>query len=556
MDLRKHKNDLLFVPLGGCNEIGMNLNLYHYKGKWLMIDLGIGFADDYLPGVDIIIPDMQFIVQRKKDLVGLVLTHAHEDHIGAIPYLWEELECPMYATKFTAELIKAKMNERGKLKGLPLHVVDFDETIDLNPFSVELIGVTHSIPEMQALAIRTDKGTIMHTGDWKFDPEPLVGEPSNLKRLKEIGDEGVLAVVCDSTNVFVDGESGSEAMVRKNLSKLIKSCKERVAITTFASNIARLETVIMAGVDAGRKISLAGRSLTRLIGAAQSSGYLQDIPEFIDDRSAMSLPRKEVMIICTGSQGEAMAATAKIAGKNHPWVRLVPGDSFIFSSRVIPGNEKKIGWVQNQLVGQGIEVLTDHRNNIHVSGHPARGELKQMYETLRPKIAVPVHGETRHIHEHAKFAKSIKVPFAIEPQNGSVILLSDDKPQILGMVDSGYYAVDGDSLIPTDGEVMRVRRKIKNNGVVLATIITDGSGELAAKPRISAPGSLDIVEDSDIIESIQLAIAEEYEKKAGQSRRKGLGDKDIINMCRSVCRKIFGAELDKRPLIEVHLIRV
>jgi ribonuclease J len=371
-NFKEYAGELLFVPLGGSNEIGMNFNLYAYKGKWLLVDLGIGFADAYLPGVDIILPDISFITQYKKDIVGLVLTHAHEDHLGGVPYLWEELGCPIFATAFTASVLKAKLAEEGISGKVPITEVRPGQKIELSPFEFEMIPLTHSIPEMQAIAIRTDKGVVMHTGDWKLDPDPLVGPVSDEETLSRYGDEGVLAMICDSTNVFVDGTSGSESGVRDNLARIISECKQRAVVTTFASNIARLESVIRAGEAAGRHVALAGRSLRRITTAAKENGYLKGVKPFLNEHEINDVPKSDILILCTGCQGEPLAALSKISRGEHPSIRLSAGDTVIFSSRKIPGNETRVAFIYNALVKRGIEVITEKRQHVHVSGHPCR----------------------------------------------------------------------------------------------------------------------------------------------------------------------------------------
>ncbi len=507
-DFSKYRNQLLFVPLGGSNEIGMNLNLYTIHGKWLMVDCGIGFAQDHLPGVDVMVPDIEFIAQRKADLLGLVLTHAHEDHLGAVPYLWRELECPIYATPFTGALLKRKVAEMGAGKKPVIHIIaPGEEKFSLGPFSLDLIGITHSIPEMQAVAITTDAGTVMHTGDWKFDEQPLVGAISDYDKLQAYGDTGILAMVCDSTNVFVDGESGSEETVREHLTNLIMRCKYRVVCTTFASNVARLKTIIEAAHAAGRVVALAGRSMWRMVEAAQEAGYLTDEYDFIGDREAMNLPRQDVLILCTGCQGEPRAALTRIARDEHQSLRLSPGDTVIYSSRKIPGNETAINWTVNQLTRKGIEVITDKDFFIHVSGHPGQKELQRMYALIRPKIAVPTHGEARHLHEHAKLARKLGVKETVEAFNGAVILLEKNEASVLGKVQAGYIAVDGASLIPADGGVIKTRRRLRDDGAALLSFALDENGELVSGVRISTPGLLDPKDDADLIRELESELA-------------------------------------------------
>ncbi|MFZ4540470.1 MAG: ribonuclease J [Rickettsiales bacterium] len=548
-NFNEYNDEVLFVPLGGANEIGMNLNLYRYKGKWIIIDLGIGFAGHHLPGVDIVIPNIDALLPYKNDIVGLVLTHAHEDHLGAVAYLWPELGCPVYATPFTAAVLKNKLAEEGIQGKVKVHEVKAGVQYDIGPFGFEMVPVTHSIPEMHAVALRTDKGVIMHTGDWKLDDAPQVGVTTDDKTLSKYGDEGVLAMVCDSTNVFVEGESGSEVDVRAALTDIIKHCDERVVVTTFSSNIARLETIIYAAVDAGRSVAIAGKSIWRMVHAAQDAGYLKDVPTFLTDIQGMEIPRDKVLFICTGCQGESRAALSKIARGEHPAIRLSPKDTVIFSSRTIPGNEANIGYMVNKLVMQGAEVMNDRTGFIHVSGHPARGELKRMYEWVRPRIAVPVHGEARHIHEHAKFAVELGVPVAIEPTNGVVIKLSGANPGIVGMVEWGYLALDGTSFIDSNSGVIRTRRKIRDDGFVIASIVMDKKGQIVGKPMISAPGCLDDKDDKELLATLGGEVAEAV-TKASRGGNKG---RAIDESVRGAIRKLIRDELGKKPVLDVHI---
>ncbi len=542
----KYEDELLFVPLGGSNEIGMNLNLYTIHGKWLMVDCGIGFANDYLPGVEVIVPDISFIIEHKENLLGLVLTHAHEDHLGAVPYLWRDLECPIYATPFTTSFLKNKLSDMGPGKKPVLHELKPGSSFDIGPFALEMLELTHSIPEMQAVAIRTSAGVVMHTGDWKFDSNPLIGPVSDYAGLTKYGDGDVLAMVCDSTNVFVEGESGSEGDVREHLSKLIGECKQRVVVTTFASNLARVATIIQAAHDAGRMVVLAGRSLHRVIDAAHQSGYLSREVDFVDEKDAMNIPRKDTLILCTGCQGEPRAALTRIAKGEHPNLRLQQGDTVIFSSRKIPGNEMKINWICNRLAERKIEVITEKDHFIHVSGHPCRDELKRMYEMVRPRIAVPTHGEPRHLLEHSKLAREWGVKETVEAYNGAVVWLAEGEASVIGKVASGYIAVDGSSLIPTDGDVIRTRRKLRDDGALFISIVLDDRGELAHPVQMSCPGILDVKEDSELIEEFTAEVT--YALKQGSKRASDHQIKEQIRMC---LRRLFKKQLDKKPVIEV-----
>lgn len=550
MDFSKFKDDLLFVPLGGSNEIGMNLNLYHFGGKWLMVDCGIGFANDSLPGIDVVVPDISFIAERKKDLLGLVLTHAHEDHVGAVPYLWRELECPIYATPFTAAFLRHKVNEMGPGPTPKIIEMKIGSKADIGPFAIEMIPLTHSIPEMQAIAITTPKGVVMHTGDWKFDEAPMVGPVSHYDALKAYGDKGVLAMVCDSTNVFVEGDSGSEGEVRKHLTETIRGCKDRVLVATFASNFARVKTIIEAAEETGRVVGLAGRSLHRVVEAAKESGYLPQHVELLSDRDVMNLPRGDALIICTGSQGEPRAALPRIARGDHPTIRLSAGDTVILSSRKIPGNESRINAMHNQFISKRVEVIVDKHDTIHVSGHPARAELKRMYELVRPRIAVPTHGEARHLHEHCKFAKAQGVAETVEARNGAVIWLETGEASVLEQVHSGYVAVDGTSLIPTDGFVIKTRRKMRDDGMVIIAVALDARNQLLADIQFSAPGLLDEDADGELFDDIYAELTRVAEKFSAKA-----SDGDVKETLRLCVRKLIKNELDKKPVIEVMVIR-
>jgi ribonuclease J len=544
-------DELLFLALGGAGEIGMNLNLYGHAGKWLMIDLGIGFADDSMPGIEVVMPDPAFIEERRDALVGIVLTHAHEDHLGAVADLWPRLRAPVYATPFAASVLQRKLVEAGLMDAVPVTVIPLRGKFILPPFELELITMTHSILEPNALAIRTKLGTVFHTGDWKIDPEPLLGEVTDEAVLRRIGEEGALAMVCDSTNVFVEGEAGSEATVRVNLEKLVKTSKFRVAVTCFASNLARVESVALAAVAAGRHPVLSGRALQRMVEAAQECGYLLDFPQCIPEQQAGSLPRDKVLFICTGSQGEPRASMAKLAGGEHRDLVLETGDTAIFSSRVIPGNERSVGRLQNALMARGVEVITDREADIHVSGHPARDELVQVYQWVRPKIAVPVHGEVRHMVEHAALAHACQVPETIVAPNGTLVRLAPGPAEIVGHVPAGRLARDGDTLVPVDGPALRERRKLLWNGAAAATVVIDGQGKAMAPPKVSLRG----IEDQDgtlgeaIVAGLKEMLADLSASERGDNRR-------IEEAARQAVRRVVRAHLGKKPLTDVHIVRI
>lgn len=472
----KPGKELLFCALGGSGEIGMNVNLYGADGKWLMVDLGMTFGANEYPGTELVFADLEFIEERKKDLVGVVLTHAHEDHIGAVPYFAQELGVPLYATPFTARLVADKLQEAGLLKEVQLKVIDHLEPFQLGPFSMRYLPLAHSIAEGNALVIETPYGRVFHTGDWKLDDDPLVGVPATAAELTTIGDQGVLALVCDSTNVFNPKSSGSEGAVRAALlDEVGRHHGKRVLVTTFASNVARLQTLGEVAVATKRRLCVAGRSLDRIIRTAQASGYLKNLPDLVDFDTAMNLPRGEVLILATGGQGEPRAALSRIAEDTHQ-IALEAGDVVLFSSRQIPGNEIAIGRIQNRLAGRDITMVTDRQAEIHVSGHPGRPELEAMYDWLRPEILVPVHGELRHMREQARVGRAKGIPKAVVQQNGDLIRLAPGKPGKISEVRAGRLVLDGDILTPADGEAIVMRRRLAANGLVI--VVLDGKGRV------------------------------------------------------------------------------
>jgi ribonuclease J len=470
----KPGNELIFCALGGSGEIGMNVNLYGCDGKWLMVDLGMTFSGAEYPGVDLVFADLEFIEQRRDDLVGIVLTHAHEDHIGAVPYFAEELDVPFYATPFTARLVMAKLEEAGLVGKVDLRVIDHLDPFDLGHFRVQYLPLAHSIAEGNALLIDTPYGRIFHTGDWKLDDEPQIGVPTTAEELCAIGDEGVLALVCDSTNVFNPEASGSEGEVYRGLlEEVAKHRGRRIVVTTFASNVARLQTLGEVARAAGRRLCVAGRSLDRMIATGRASGYLEHLPDPVDFDTAMHLPRGEVLIVATGGQGEPRAALSRIAEGNHP-IALEAGDVVLFSSRQIPGNEIAIGRIQNRLADRDIAIVTDRQSPIHVSGHPGRPELIALYGWLRPKILVPVHGEIRHMHEQARLGLANGIPQAVAQKNGDLVRLAPGRPGKFGEVRAGRLVLDGDIIAPADGEAMVMRRRLANSGLVTVVVADRG----------------------------------------------------------------------------------
>jgi ribonuclease J len=542
--------DLAFLPLGGTGEIGMNLNLYRCDNLWLAVDCGIGFGGNELPEADIIMPDPAFIAERRDKLVGLVITHAHEDHIGAVAHLWRQLRCPVYATPFTAAVLRRKLMEAQLLNEVKLHVIPPNGKFELGPFALQFLGVAHSTPESQALAIRTRHGLILHTGDWKLDPHPLVGPPTDEAAFSALGDEGVLAMVCDSTNALVEGHSGSESDVRRSLGTLIRSIEGRIAVTCFASNVARVESIALAARDAGRTVALVGRSLRNLEAAARESGYLKTVPAFVAEDKADDIPDDNLLILITGSQGEPRSALARVASDSHPNISLGEGDTVIFSSRMIPGNEKAIGAVQDNLVRRGVRVMTDSDHMVHVSGHPARDELRRLYRLVRPRYAVPVHGEWRHLSAHAALAKELgATPVMLE--NGDILGLSHNRTEIVDSAPIGRLALDGNRVVPLQGGVMAARRRMLFNGVVLGSLAADATGRIVGRARVSAPGLFE-PEDPDT-EKLARDFGASVADLPAPLRR---DDAALLDAARAALRRLVGKKLGKKPMVDVHLLRV
>ncbi|MEL6486361.1 MAG: ribonuclease J [Pseudomonadota bacterium] len=539
------ENELLFLALGGSGEIGMNVNLYGCEGKWLMVDLGMTFSGGEYPGVDLVFADLDFVEERRKDLLGIVLTHAHEDHIGAVPYFAGELGVPLYATPFTADLVARKLEEAGLLGQVELNIIPEDHgEIDLGPFTVTYLPLAHSIAEGNALLIDTPYGRVFHTGDWKLDEEPIIGEPTTEEELRAIGDEGVLALVCDSTNVFNPNPSGSEGAVHRAMMEEVASHEgKRVLVTTFASNVARLQTLGEVARETGRQICVAGRSLDRIIAVAQDNGYLADFPEPVDFDTAMRLPRGEVLILATGGQGEPRAALSRIADDSHP-IELTSGDVVLFSSRNIPGNEIPIGKVQNQLAAKGITMVTDRQSLIHVSGHPGRPELEALYSWLRPQTLVPVHGEMRHMREQAKLGKTCQIPNNVVQSNGDIVKLAPGKPGVLTPVVNGRLVLDGDIIAPSDGQAITMRRRIAGEGV-LVVVLMRGSA-----PIIEAVG---LPLDEDLPEFLEEA-SEDVLKAIGKLKGKDAHDPAAVHeAARLAARRAARRWSGKSPQVRVIL---
>ncbi|KRA70376.1 MBL fold metallo-hydrolase [Caulobacter sp. Root656] len=554
------KDELVFLPLGGSNEIGMNFNLYGYgpadDRKWIVVDLGVTFGDQTTPGVEIILPDPEFIEAYADDIIGIVLTHAHEDHLGAVHWLWPRLKAPVYATPFTAFLLREKLRDARLLDEVPITEIPLSGSFDLGPFHLEMITLTHSIPEPNGLAIKTPLGTILHTGDWKIDPDPQLGGPTDIAAIQRLGDEGVLAMVCDSTNVFVDGEAGSEADVRVAMNRLIKGLTGKIAVACFASNVARMDTVIRAAQAAGRKVCLAGRSMHRMAAAARHVGLLEGLEPFITDDQAKYLPENEVLFLCTGSQGEARAALARIAEGTHPHVKLSQGDHVIFSSRVIPGNEIPIRNLQNKLADRGVRLHTERDTpGIHVSGHPCRDELKQMYQWARPTIAVPTHGERRHLIEHAAFAKDLQVPHAVSPRNGDMVLLAPGHPQIIDEVPSGRLYVDGGVVTPENGEALRERRHAAFNGMLAVSVVLDGRNKIVSGPQVRGLGLAGDAEYplDDALDDLAEEAETAFKRLSGDQCEI---DEAIESALSKAVKKAAFRIWERKPVVETTVLRI
>jgi len=547
---RIKQDELVFLPLGGSGEIGMNFNAYGYgpenDRQWIIVDCGVLFGrEGNTPGVDLILPDIRYLMERRETVLGIIATHAHEDHIGAIAPLWPGLRCPIYATPFTARLIAGKLEEAGLTSRVKVQEVPVGGQIQLGPFTLDFISITHSILEPNLLAIRTPLGVVAHTGDWKIDPDPLLGEATDTEALEKLGNEGVLALVCDSTNALVPGSSGSEAEVRDNLIALVGTLKGRVAVTGFASNVARLDTVARAAKAHGRKIALVGRSMQKMVEAAKDTGYLKDFPPVLDETEAADLPPHKVLYLCTGSQGEPRAALSRIADGSHPNVELEEGDTVIFSSRVIPGNELAIAEIQNKLAARSIGILTVQEHHVHVSGHPARDELAQMYRWIRPKLAPPVHGEIRHQMAHAKLARELQVPQALVPENGQMFRLAPGRPALIDEVPAGRVHLDGRVLVAEGEGLAKDRRAMGFAGLLVIALVVDHKGRIAAPPTVLGEGMPEPVE-----EAVLKAVEETLDKNSSHGR--GRSDPDeLAENVRRAARRAAQEAWGKKPITRV-----
>ncbi len=540
------KDELLFLALGGSDEIGMNVNLYGCRGKWIMVDLGLTFSGSEYPGIELVLPDLEFIEDRKADLLGIVLTHGHEDHIGAVPYLAADLGVPLYASPFTATLIRNKIEEEGIADQIDLRVIPMEGSFTLGDFKCRYVTLAHSIPEMSAVEIETPFGRIFHTGDWKLDEEPVIGKPATAAELTAIGDKGVLALVCDSTNAFNAGDSRSEGSVRADLLASVHAATGRVVVTSFASNAARLQTLADVARETGRKLCVAGRSLHRILATAQANGYLKNLPDMVDMDALDSVPRNKALIVATGGQGEARAALARIAEGSHP-VKMEEGDTVIFSSKQIPGNEVAIGKVMNALARRNIRSVTEKQAHVHVSGHPGQPELAAMYKWIRPQILVPVHGERRHMAEQARFGLAQGVPQAIVQSNGDVVRLAPDGPAIVGRERTGRLVLDGDVILPADGSTVNERRRIAAHGVISVAVALGAGGKLFGEPEVRLQG-VPVEDDRDDF----LADARTAAAKAATSKERDANK--LREAIRLAVRRVATEWTGKKPIVDVLLI--
>ena len=552
------KDQLIFCPLGGSGEIGMNMNLFSYgkpdNQKWLIVDIGVTFADDTLPGIDLIYPDPGFIIDKKDDLLGIILTHAHEDHIGAIAHIWPQLKCNIYATPFTSVLIKEKFKEKKIEIGNNLKIVDLNGTVKLGPFKIEFITLTHSILEPNGLSIETPVGTILHTGDWKCDPNPLIGNTINEKKLKQIGAQGVLAMICDSTNIFNPGRAGSELDVRQSLLKIMQNKNKRIIVTSFASNVARMETIFYCAKKIERQISLVGRSMHRIYKAARQCGYLKNVIDPIDSREAKKISREKIVYLCTGSQGEPMGAMMRIAHYVHPDVFIEKDDTVIFSSKIIPGNEKKLYSLHNQLVKNGIEVISEENEFVHVSGHPNQEDLKDMYNWVKPKAIIPVHGEHRHMMEHINFAKEMQVPYPVQIENGDIVqIYPGNEPHVVDKAPVGRMYIDGNISISEDSQSIKERKNLANNGYLEVTIIINNKGKVIKKPIFSFRGLPIENQNDDFIFDLE----DEVKKTSRTFSLNNTKQENIlIEELKKNCRKLVKEKTGKKPYTNINLVRV
>lgn len=552
----EYGDDFYFLPLGGSEQFGVNLNVYMCNGDMIAIDCGIGFADERFPGIDLLLPDPQFLDDHQDDLKGMIITHAHEDHVGAVARLWDRFQCPLYATEFTAAVLKKKLSEQG-LRKVEVNVIEANVPFHLGAFEVQPIHVSHSVPQSVSLLLKTKHGNVLHSGDWNLDPAPTVGSPTDEAGFKAAGEQGILAYIGDSTNAEVNGYSGSEADVAKGLEAEFKNHKGKIAVTTFSSNIGRVHSIAKAAQAAGRQVAVIGRSLHNMIGCAKNCGYLNDVPDFLDEDNIGFIPDDKLVVIVTGSQGEFRAALAKISRGDHRSMKLNPDDTVIFSSRAIPGNEREINGIKNNLTGAGVRVVTpnDTEHKIHVSGHPCRDEIAQMFQWLKPKTVIPVHGERTQLEAHAKFAEACQVKHTIVPSNGSLIKLSGGKPKIVDHLEVDVLAVDQKRVIRSDHKSIIARRKLQYTGVLHVSLVLDGEGALLGDPKFETVGLLDVDNPGEI--QIEDDLADEIEGLLEDMAFDKLLDDDCVeeelrNGLRRFCHRVLGI----KPKATIHVLRV
>jgi ribonuclease J len=551
------KEELIFCPLGGSGEIGMNMNLYAYgtekNQKWIIVDMGVTFADDSIPGIDLIFPDPGFILDKKEDLLGIILTHAHEDHIGAVVHIWPNLKCKIYATPFTSVLIQEKFKEKKIDISKYLNIVPLNSKIQLGAFEIDFVTLTHSILEPNGLSITTPAGTILHTGDWKIDPNPLIGGNIDEKKLKEIGEKGVSAMICDSTNVFNPGRAGSESDVRESLLKIMETKLNRILVTSFASNVARMESIFYCAKKTERSICLVGRSMQRIYKAARKCGYLGNLIKPIEPKKTKNVSKNKILYLATGSQGEPMGAMNRIINGIHPEVFLESGDCVIFSSKIIPGNEKKLYQLQNLIVKNDIEIITEENAFVHVSGHPNREDLKDMYKWVKPKCIIPVHGEHRHMKEHVTFAKEMQIPKTLLIENGDIVkILPGDEPQIIDKAPSGRLYLDGNLSVDIESQSIKERKNISINGYLEITLIISNNGKVK-KPIISFKGIPESNENENFIFDMEDEIFSICKTFSLQSKNQ---EKNLIETIKQNCRRIVKDKTGKKPFTNINIARI
>jgi ribonuclease J len=552
-----NNEELIFCPLGGSGEIGMNMNLYAYgkedNQKWIIVDMGVTFADDTIPGVDLIMPDPGFIIDKKDDLLGIVLTHAHEDHIGAVAHIWPELKCKLYATPFTAALLSEKFKEKKIDISNFLKIVPLDSQIKLGDFEIDFVTLTHSILEPNGLSIKTPLGTILHTGDWKIDPNPLLGNKTDEEKLKKIGASGVSAMICDSTNIFSPGRAGSESDVRDSLLRIMELKTKRILVTSFASNVARMETIFYCAKKTGRSICLVGRSMHRIFKAAKKCGYLKGLIEPLEPRAAKKVSKNKILYLATGSQGEPMGAMNRIVNGSHSEVFLEEGDCVIFSSKIIPGNEKKLYNLQNQIVRNNIEIISEENAFVHVSGHPNRDDLKDMYKWVKPKSVIPVHGEHRHMQEHVSFAKEMQIPKTLLIENGDIIkLLPGNAPQIIDKAPSGRVYLDGTINVETDSQSIKDRKNLSVNGYLEITLLVSNNGKIK-KPIISFRGIPENQNNEPFIFDMEDEIFSICRTFSIENKNQ---QKNLIETIKQNCRRIVREKTGKKPFTNINIVRI